>query len=313
MQRPNFFIVGAPKSGTTAIAQYLSEHQSIYFSNPKEPEYFAFDFPGHRSIKTWEEYLKLFEHATACMVRAGEGSVWYLYSRVAISEIRRRFSSPETRLIVLLRRPDEMVISLYVQQRRMGIEDAPTFAEAWRAEHERRNGLHIPITCKTPEFLFYREVAKYGEQLRRLYEQFPPDQVKVFLYEEFAKDPQKTYYEILEFLGVANDGRKHFPVVNAYTDIHSEKLQVAVTYGIQKLRAIKEHVINKYGINLAAIRVHRIVIGVMRRINIRRGEKREVSRELKEEIRMNYKEDILLLGQLLGRDLSSWFEEPADE
>ena len=63
MTRPNFFIVGAPKCGTTALSEYLREHPNAFLCQPKEPHYFATDFPTHRYVTKEEAYLKLFREA----------------------------------------------------------------------------------------------------------------------------------------------------------------------------------------------------------------------------------------------------------
>lgn len=304
MKGPDFFIAGAPKSGTTALAHYLSAHPGIFFSDPKEPQYFTFDYPGHRGAATLNDYLALFRAAPERALRAGEGSVWYLYSRAAGREIRRRF--PDARIVLLLRRPDEMAISLYVQQRRMGIENAPSFAHAWQWEAARRKGLRIPVTCRTPEFLFYGAVARYGEQIERLYGHFPRDRVKVFLYEDFACDPGQVYRDVIRFLGLTDDGRDYFPVVNPHSDVRSAKMQIAIGYGVEKLRALRARAMARYGVDLAALGIHRAVIGGVRYLNKRTGPARPVAEDLKKAVREHYRDDILKLERLLGRDLSHW-------
>ena len=128
-QLPNFFIIGAPKSGTTALGVYLGEHPDIFMCDPKEPQYFTFDLPGHRGVRTWEEYQALFPDQDRNVHAVGEASVWYLYSKVAVQEIATY--RPDARLIVLLRRPDEMFLKLCRFQRRGNrvlvlIETCPT-------------------------------------------------------------------------------------------------------------------------------------------------------------------------------------------
>ena len=80
-KKPNFFIVGAPKCGTTALASYLNEHSKIFVSNPKEPHYFATDFPRYRLYDSLKQYLDIFNDAKSENVAIGEASVFYMYSR----------------------------------------------------------------------------------------------------------------------------------------------------------------------------------------------------------------------------------------
>ena len=82
MKKPNFFIIGAPKCGTTALARYLSEHNDIFMCQPKEPNYFSSDLPMRQpGVESIDEYLNLFSDADDSCKAVGEASVWYLYSK----------------------------------------------------------------------------------------------------------------------------------------------------------------------------------------------------------------------------------------
>src|SRR4029078_338240 len=90
--RPNLFIVGAPRSGTTALHAYLSTHPDVFMSDPKEPMYWADDLPGamrssHAPVATLDEYLALFAKAEPRHRVIGEASPIYLRSRSAIPRI----------------------------------------------------------------------------------------------------------------------------------------------------------------------------------------------------------------------------------
>ena len=301
----DFFIIGAPKSGTTALAQYLSEHPHIFVSNPKEPQYFTFDLPGDRGVENWTDYLALFpDKQTGLGPRVvGEASVWYLYSQAAMPAIRRAF--PNARLIVILRRPDEMLPSLYVQQRRMGIETAKSFERAWRWARLRQEGRRIPFTCRTPEFLYYHEVAKYGEQLRRVYQQFPAEQVKIFLYEELQQNPRRVYMQTLEFLGVDIDDREEFPIVNPHADVRSVRVQSTLVWTRQVVRALNRQLVGSTGASRAPFGG---VTAFLDRWNRREGARPKITMEMRETIQAAYREDILSLEVLIGRDLGDWLK-----
>lgn len=88
--KPNFFIIGAPKCGTTALCEYLRAHPRIGMSIPKEPHYFCTDCTTRfRTIYTQQEYLRCFDHVQDGCAVAGEGSVWYLFSEAAVVNILR--------------------------------------------------------------------------------------------------------------------------------------------------------------------------------------------------------------------------------
>ncbi|MHB1544407.1 MAG: sulfotransferase family protein [Gammaproteobacteria bacterium] len=302
---PDFFIIGAPKAGTTALSEYLAEHRGVFITNPKEPQYFTFDFPGHRGVSTWEEYSALFSHVDVDTKLVGDASVWYLYSHIAIREIHRL--QPTAKLIALLRRPDEMIVSLYAQQRQTGIETAGDIETAWRLEPERRMGNSIPMGCRTPEFLYYSAVARYGEQLERVYQLYPREQVKVFLYEDLCADPRAVYVDSLQFLGLEPGDKSDFPVVNPYADVYSPQLQTTLTWFLGHARSINRSVRRRFGFDLRSIRFHRPVIETLQKLNLRPSvPKPYLSETLKREIIEAYREDIDHLMQLLGRDLSAW-------
>src|SRR5689334_10202054 len=87
---PNFFMIGAPKCGTSAMSTYLAANPEVYFSLPKEPAYWAYDFPklaGYYGIDSLEKYLALFDGATSQHVAVGEKSTVYLASNTAVPEI----------------------------------------------------------------------------------------------------------------------------------------------------------------------------------------------------------------------------------
>ena len=130
VRRPNLFIVGAGKSGTTALYEYLNQHPAIFMSPVKEPHYFASDFYVKQSTSTFSRftdehaYLRLFENA-ADEVWLGEASPSYLPSTVAASEIYK--FNPASRIIIMLRNPIEAIYAAYHQFRFGLTEPLPTF------------------------------------------------------------------------------------------------------------------------------------------------------------------------------------------
>ncbi len=238
--RPDFFIIGQSKSGTSAMYHFLRAHPQIFMCSPKEPNYFARDFlrdpdPGgsfHPHTEAW--YLGLFEGAEPGQ-RCGEASACYIYSREAIPAIRA--FNPEAQLIVMLREPVDFLYSYYLQQRKNPItegEDAPDFATALALEPERKAGRHIPPGCLVPELLYYSERIRYAEQLERVYASFPRDQVLVLIYDDFRADNAAVYRQVLAFLGVDTAFQPVFQTHNKGAELRSRRLQRwmrAVTFG----------------------------------------------------------------------------------
>ena len=194
MARPNFFIVGAPKCGTTALRQYLLDHPETFFCEPTEPHYFATDFPSHRYVDTEENYLRLFDAAGPQCSRIGEASSWYLYSREALLNIRE--FNPDAKIIAMLRNPIEMTPSLHAQLLRDFAESEPDLRRAWDLQEERRDPNTLPKNRNTrydPRTFLYGEACKLGEQVDRLLAVFPREQVKIILFDEVSRETKAVY------------------------------------------------------------------------------------------------------------------------
>ena len=213
MRKPNLFIVGAPKCGTSAIAEYLGEHPAIFMSEPKEPHFFATDMPGHRVIDSMDGYEGIFSNATVRHHVLGEASVFYLYSRTALGNIHA--FNPDAKLIAMLRNPVDMVYSMHSQALYSTDEDEPDFMQAWALQDERLARGHLPRNCRTPAILQYRSLGCYSEQVERMLSIFPEEQVKIILFDDFKRDTKAVYEDMLMFLGVPSDGRERFEVINA--------------------------------------------------------------------------------------------------
>ena len=302
MTKPNFFIIGAPKCGTTALSEYLKSHPNIYMSDPKEPHYFAQDFSQHRLTQTLDEYIKLFEDATENHVAVGEASVWYLRSNVALKNIYD--FDPQAKIIVMLRKPTEMVPSYHSQAFYNCNENEADFERAWNLQQERSRGINIPRLCKEPKTLEYSKIARFGEQIERLLTIFPRKQILIIWHEDFAKSTPKVYQEVLAFLGVVADDRNSFERINSNK---SHRLRILGTLlekppaGILKIAMKVKQIIGLEKRQLG-------ILEALRNINKQETKRQPISREIREEIVAAYKTDINRLSLLLDRDLSHWID-----
>jgi hypothetical protein len=219
---PNFFIAGAPKSGTTSLYHYLDQHPEIYMSPVKEPNYFASEIrmehfsEGLRPraeqdvaplraylagplrekrfgglITEWSDYLKLFRDA-AGRKAIGEASVCYLWSESAARNIRR--SIPDARVILVLRNPVEMVFSMYLHSVR-SLGKRHTFREAIALGLEQRAG-------KIDFFHPFLDMGLYHQQVKRYLETFPEEQIRIYLYQQYQAQPERMLADIFSFLRV---------------------------------------------------------------------------------------------------------------
>jgi hypothetical protein len=228
-RKPGFFMLGAPKCGTTALASYLATHPLVQVSEPKEPNYFCKDLRVGCRVASDEEYLATFfpglDESKAHV--AVDASVWYLYSGIAVDEILR--FQPDARFLVMIRSPVDMAYSLHSMLHFMGQEDVFDFTRAWELQDARRQGRFLPADrWIDAQLLQYHAVCSLGSQLERLYRKVDPARVHVELQDDMRKDPRGVYARVLNFLGVPDDGRTRFDETNAGHKLNSRLLVTAL-------------------------------------------------------------------------------------
>ena len=208
---PNFFILGAPKCGTTALASYLDEHPDIEISTPKEPHYFATDLNVARvPAANLAEYERMCFTDRAVAAR-GDASVWHLYSQDAVPRILEAY--PEARFIVMLRHPIEMAHALHSQHVFFAREDQHDFDTAWHLSEKRRNGENLPPHPE-PRCVLYDQIASFGEQISRLFSYVDKENVLIITNEDMNFNIHATYQAVLNFLRVEDDHRRIFSRIN---------------------------------------------------------------------------------------------------
>ncbi|MFO7878451.1 MAG: sulfotransferase, partial [Bacteroidales bacterium] len=136
-KKPEFFLIGAPKCGTSSLARYLDSHPDVHFSYPKEPNYFNTDFSKKQRMFTDETlYLNQCFHKAADKNIAGEGSVWYLYSKEAVPNILK--FQPDAKFIVMLRNPVDVAYAMHSTHLRNKVnENVDDFKKAWDLQEIR--------------------------------------------------------------------------------------------------------------------------------------------------------------------------------
>jgi len=298
---PDFFIIGAPKCGTTAMAEYLSYHPDVYMAK-KEMHYFGSDlkFGGQIYCRDRQAYLREFA-AWSGQTRAGEASVWYLFSKKAAAEIKA--FNPQARIIIMLREPTEMLYSLYSQFRLDGNECLATLGEALAAETDRRTGRRISRQTYFLQGLAYHEVARYSEQIRRYFEVFGRDRVHVVLYDDFAADTAAAYAGVLEFLGVnAAPMKKTFHVINPSQRVQSPVLRAIMSDPLVRGTAIATR---KWLPRSVFVTLQKIEARLMR-YNFRPAKRPQLDAAVRARLKEEFRSEVACLGELLNRDLSSW-------
>lgn len=291
MKRTRFFIVGAPKCGTTAWTEYLSSHHDICFSKMKEPHFFNTDFPGFRWATTWEEYGALFSECTFEKV-IGEASVYYLYSEEAARNIAEY--SPTAKILIMLRSPGRFIRSYHNQLLLNCDEDIDDLREAWELSGCRAPG-RIPKGCRETAFLDYKAIGLFSRQVARFYDYFPANRIKVTFMENWIDSPRKFYLEMLEFLGLEDDGRIDFAQMHAAKNVASRRLHYLTQRPPGFLRDLASLI--KCVPGLGEVRISHLI----RKLNIQPGYFKAIDHELERGIDDFFKDDQRELRELLKR------------
>lgn len=300
VRKPNFFIVGAPKSATTSMHYYLRQHPEVFMSVPKEPFFFGSDLDSHQ-LKTQdrEEYRSFFKEAHS-EKRVGESTVWYLYSKKAPEEIKRH--DADARIIIMLRNPVDAMHAMHSQFLFSGNEPIENFREALRAEPRRRRGENIHSAVYFPEGLYYRKIFSYYPQVRRYLETFGEDQVKVILLKDLKSDVRACYRSVLNFLGVGKYEPKDFEPYNSNCQLKSDVLRELVRYVPGRtLGALRDFVPVR---SCAGLWQH------LKPLLVDTFNRNPIDPDLRLELIDDLEPDIRKLESLIDRDLTHWTSVP---
>jgi hypothetical protein len=303
---PDFFIVGHPKCGTTALYEMLRGQPGIFMPALKEPQFFATEMrfgprPEHLP-DTLEQYVALFEAARPDQL-VGEASPSYLRSHTAaglIAEVR-----PDARIIAILREPASFLRSVHLQFVQAGLENEHDLHRALALESDRREGRNLPRRGFWPLALQYSDQVRYVEQLCRYQAAFSPEQILVLIYDDFRADNEETVRRVLRFLQVedaaAIEEVEANPTVGARWRAGHE-LMHAVTVGRGPLsRAVKATIKT-----LTPSGPRRGLLRAVRRKLIY-GAPPAADEQLMSELRRRFKPEVVSLSEYLDRDLvSEW-------
>jgi len=299
---PDFFIVGHPKCGTTALYEMLRRQPRIYMPGLKEPQFFASEMrAGPRAAHlpdTLEQYLALFAPARPDQL-LGEASPSYLRSHTAAAQIAQ--VAPEARIIAILREPASLLRSVHLQFVQGMVENEYDLRKALALEQDRRQGRNLPRHGLYPQALLYSEHVRYVEQLRRYEDAFSRENLLVLIYDDFRAENEATVRAVLRFLGV-KDGApveqlEANPTVRARSQALHELVHTLAVGRGPVSRGVK-----------AAVKAltpqdqrRRLLAAFRRRFVYDAPE--PVDEQLMSELRTRFKPEVTALSEYLDRDL----------
>ncbi|MBD3346686.1 MAG: sulfotransferase [Chitinivibrionales bacterium] len=299
---PNFLIAGAAKAGTTAIATYLEQHPQIYLSPMKEPKFFSSQFikfpyrgPGddfveNFTVKTMSSYQRLFRWVRREKA-IGEASVENLYYyQSAIPLIKSYLGDPK--IIIVLRNPVDRAFSAYKMMVRDGRE-VLSFEEALEAEADRM--------MKNWEYLwYYLQCGFYASQVQAYFQSFT--NVKIVLFDDLRLNAVSCMQNIYSFLEVRES---FYPKISLKVNA-SGRMRSALWRLIFRASGFKG-MLYKF-LSLSGISDSTILSVIE---SVREGdlEPMEMKEETRRMLQNYYREDIMKLSKIIGRDLKGWLDD----
>ncbi len=307
---PDFFIVGHPKSGTTALHEMLRRHPQIFMPELKEPRFFATDLrtrfqdgvaatPRAPLPQTPEEYLALFDAARPEQL-LGEASPSYLRSADAAGLIAQ--AQPGARIIAILREPASFLRSLHLELVQNHVEREQDLRKALAEESLGRVPGDGGSAAGAP-LVRYSDRVRYVEQLRRYRRAFPAEQVLVLIYDDFRRDNEATIRRVLRFLDVDDTGPVETLEANPSVHVRSVRLD----RWIRRLQAGQGPLWSTARAAASVLAPPRLRTGALERIrrSVLYRSPPAPEEELMLELRRRFKGEVIALSEYLDRDLVS--------
>jgi len=303
---PHTFIIGAAKSGTTSLYDYLRQHPDVFMSPVKEPCYFAYaenppemagpgDEESNREsgvVYTLEDYQALFSGATTEAI-VGEASPVYLYDEDAPRLLHEQ--CPDATLIALLRNPVERAYSHYLQLVQSGREPLERFEAALDAEDERRE-------AGWEWSWHYRRMGFYGQQLARYLEYFDREQLHVYRFEELTGDPMGFAQTVYRALGVD-------PSFEPDTGIRRRATGVPQLDWLHQFIGTPNHFLRRWSRLVLPEAVRDRILMAVRNANLQKPPLPDAARA---RLADTYRDDVQRLEALLDRPFSDWLTTDDD-
>ena len=297
---PNFFVVGAAKSGTTSLWEYLKMHPQVFMppdEMQKEPNYFC---PLGDGMSDFEDYISIFDGAKKEEQIVGEATTAYLTcpkSAGMIYEYEKKYKIG-VKIIILLRNPAERAYSLYNWNVQEGYDYGGSFKYVLKKEPERLKS-QFPFFLKPRGYkynYFYFNSGLYYDQVKRYLDIFGEENVHIDLFEEFVKNTSGSLNRIYKFLGIDEIPLPEITYLNSSHDTYSPLLQ----YSLRKLTKLLEKV---RLISRKKGKEHR---DQLLKLGWKTSKPPKLSVELRSELLKRYEEDVSKLEALTGLKASQW-------
>ena len=285
----DFFIVGAPKAGTTSLYNYLNEHLEIEMSSQKEPNYFSDEalleqgmYYGKNRIDTLDKYNSLFVNPQAKL--RGEGSVSYFFYDDVPNKIKKY--NPDSKIIIMLRNPIDRAFSHYLMDYRLGLVSESFEDIVKKKSNHKYANLY---------YQQYIKVSEYTAQVKRYLDCFSAENILVIDYEDFKEDVLGVVSKTFFFLGVNQEFEPN--IMKKYNTFTIPKNSfIRYVYSFVPLRRFLNYIIPS------------VVISQIRSILFKSNKKPILENGTRDFLRKHFKNDINALSVLLRKDYSKWIK-----
>ena len=313
LKKVNLFVVGAAKSGTTALYHFLNLHPEIFLSPIKEPHYFSKDirfskfsdnyrnrnyfdlekyfakevleFKQIAFIEDSKHYESLFKNSSSEKY-LGEVSNGYLISKKAYKEIYKY--NKNSKIIMILRNPLERAFSHWRQEFRAGFSHSDNFYDDIVKDYNLNDWQWGGISNT------YVQLGLYSEQIKKYFDLFPKENIKVFLYDDLINNPKKLRKDLFNFLNVSD-----FEV--DFSKRHNSDFEGKNFIINQLFKFYRKHdyYLKHFTPNPIKIRLKKLLFRNKKAFNT-------ISNEEKNKLIDYFSDDITKTAKLLNRDLSHW-------
>lgn len=295
---PNFFLIGPPKTATTSLHYYLSQHPEVCMSEPKETRYLDNNYK--ENLAGYDSFFAHYKNEKAI----ADASPTYAFLPFVADRIKKHF--PQAKIIFCFRDPVDRAFSGWLMRCAKGNEKN-NFIDALKLNLEQRKSINFEGEAGLKEWLkdqsalggknqivyrTYIEGSMYSEQLKSYMQRFPKEQIQIIWLDDLKKDFMGTLKNVFAFIGVAEN----------FSDIKTE--------AINKHKKVRlKGLFNLFGKDKVK-NVKKYLPGFMQKLlkPILRTEvvKPEMTIEEKQFAYKIFASDIEELERLTGRDLSKW-------
>lgn len=227
--RVNFFVVGAPKCGSTALYHFLAAHPEVDFGRRKEPHIFMGGLRLRGSTESIERYHLGYSFNDARRIY-GDASIMHLYSEDSAGLIRDY--NKDAKVLILLRPPREFIPSYFNEVVYNQIERDWPLRRGWELSGVSRDLRTVPAVCPDVRLLDYKSIANFDEQILRYQKHFEGSQIRIAFLDDIINRPRKFYLALQRYLDISDDGREVIPQ-RASTKAYSSDFYRMLVYSLK--------------------------------------------------------------------------------